>query len=359
MNDASLLRIERRIARCRILLSLAAPLAVYLDPTEPILMRFMSLSGAAFFIDSRALAIMLGHLAYSVAIEVALRSPRVRLPRIVAIATWGDVAFAAAVASVTEGTNSPFYVFFLFAVLAAGLRGTRRTAYLVTAASLGIYVGLILLTRPDGLGFYLTRAVYLAITGYLVGFLGQQRRVLDSNFQGLTRSLHDGYAQTLAGVNLRVQACRQLIRHDQSEKAFAQLTELQEGVTREYDELRAYVRSLHGLDTAPPPRAGSDETRFVVQANFDAPLPIVEHVLQIMIEGARNVSRHARAGRAVLSAIGSPSGIVIRLDDDGVGFARDAQPPWSIASRAAEVGGQVWIDDAGTGGGVVVDLPRD
>ena len=250
-------------------------------------------------------------------------------------------------------------MFFLFAVLAAGLRGTRRTAYLVTATSLGIYVGLILLARPDGLGFYLTRAAYLAITGYLVAFLGQQRRVLDSNFQGLTRSLHDGYAQTLAGVNLRVQACRQLIRHDQSEKAFAQLTELQEGVTREYDELRAYVRSLHGLDTAPPPRAGSDGTRFVVQASFDATLPTVEHALQILVEGARNVSRHARAERAVLSAIGSPSGIVIRLDDDGVGFAKGARPPWSIASRAAEVGGQVWIDDAGTGGLVVVDLPRD
>jgi hypothetical protein len=40
------------------------------------------------------------------------------------VSTWGDVLFAAAIAFVTEGTNSPFYVYFLFAVLAAGLRGT-------------------------------------------------------------------------------------------------------------------------------------------------------------------------------------------------------------------------------------------
>jgi len=37
MRDRSQLRIERSIAQCRILLSIAAPLAVYLDPTVPIL----------------------------------------------------------------------------------------------------------------------------------------------------------------------------------------------------------------------------------------------------------------------------------------------------------------------------------
>src|SRR5262245_59186012 len=126
MNDRNLVQIERNIAQCRILLSIAAPLAIYVDPTEPILMIFGRLAGRPFFIDARALTILLAHLIYSVAIYVALRSRRVSLGRIVALSTWGDVIFGATVALVTEGTNSPFYIYFLFAVLAAGLRGSRR-----------------------------------------------------------------------------------------------------------------------------------------------------------------------------------------------------------------------------------------
>jgi hypothetical protein len=358
MQDRSLFRMERNIAQCRVLLSVAAPLAVYLDPTEPILPWFFRLRGAAFFIDPRALGIMLVHLAYSLAILAAVRGGRVPLARTVSVSTWGDVLFGAAVALATEGTNSPFYVFFLFAVLAAGLRGAPLPALKVTVASLSAYVALIFVARPDGFGFYLTRAVYLAITGYLVGFLGRQRRILETNLEGLTRSLHDEYAQALAGVNLRVETCRQLIRRGRSTDAFAELTELQLGVTRQYDDLRAYVRSLQGLGPTPAPASMSDATTFTVQARFDAGLPIVEHALQIMLEGARNVSRHARARSAVISASVHGERLVIRIDDDGVGFATGAAPPWSIASRAAEVGGQVRVrDETPSGGQLVVELP--
>jgi hypothetical protein len=163
----------------------------------------------------------------------------------------------------------------------------------VTATSLALYVGLILLAWPDGFGFYLTRAVYLAITGYSVGFLGRQRRVLESNLNELTRSLHDGYAQTLAAVNLRVENCRELIRDGQTLEACAELADLQTGITREYDELRSYVRSLQGLANTPSGALASHETRFLVRAQFEAELPLLEHALNIMLEGARNASRHA------------------------------------------------------------------
>lgn len=358
MRDRNQLRIERNITRCRILLSVAAPLAVYLDPTVPILVPRGALSGAAFFIDPLALGIMLVHLVYSVAVFAAVASERVPLRRMVTISNVGDVLFGAIVALVTEGTNSPFYTFFLFAVLAAGLRGSRRTAWTVTGTSLALYIGLILIARPDGFGFYLTRAVYLAITGYLVGLLGQQRRILDSSLQDLTRTLHDGYAQALAGVNLRVETCRQLIRRGRADDAFVELSELQVGVTREYDDLRAIVRSLRGLEAKSSPVAAGETTRYAVSARFEASLPIVEHALQIMLEGARNVSRHARARSAAIDVAVADGRVTVFIADDGVGFPADAAPPWSIASRAAEVGGQVRIrQDAGKGGRLVVELP--
>jgi len=357
MNDS--LRIERNIAQCRGLLSVAAPLAIYVDPTQPIFTkRFVDLDWGAFVIDPRALAILLAHVVYSVAVFAAVQRPGARLRRIATVSTCGDVLFAAAIAFVTEGTNSPFYVYFLFAVLAAGLRGSLRAALGVTTTSVALYVALIVLARPDGFGFYLTRAVYLGITGYSVGFLGRQRRALESNLNELTRSLHDGYAQTLAAVNLRVENCRELIGEGQTDEAVAELGDLQIGIRREYDDLRAYVRSLQGLPSATAPVAAGRGTRFVVRVHFDAELALLEHALSIMLEGARNASRHARAASAVVSASASDGRLVIRIDDDGVGFAAGAPAPWSIASRAQELGGTVKIGaNLPAGSQVLVELP--
>jgi signal transduction histidine kinase len=357
MDDAH--RIERSIAQCRGLFSIAAPLAIYVDPTQPVLTtRFLDLDWGAFVMDPRALAIFLAHIVYSVVIFASLQRPRPSLARIVTISTWGDVLFAGAIAFVTEGTNSPFYVYFLFAVLAAGLRGTFRTAIGVTALSLALYVGLIVIARPDGFGFYLTRAVYLAITGYLVGVLGRRRRVLESSLNDLTRSLHDGYAQTLAAVRLQAENCCELIREKDYAEAVAELTDLRAGVTREYDELRAYVRSLQGLDHTPSKGPAPDHTTFAFDARFEAELPLLEHALQIVLEGARNVSRHARAASASITAERRGRILRIQITDDGIGFPPGAAAPWSIASRAMEVGGSVRIgENTPAGTAVLVELP--
>src|SRR5207245_6200841 len=60
--------IERNIAQCRVVLSVAAFITVYIDPTRPTLTRWLPLTGGPFTLYSWALAGMLSHLAYSVAI---------------------------------------------------------------------------------------------------------------------------------------------------------------------------------------------------------------------------------------------------------------------------------------------------
>jgi len=51
--------------------------------------------------------------------------------------------------------------------------------------------------------------------------------------------------------------------------------------------------------------------------------------------------------------------VVIRIDDGG-GFPSGAAAPWSIAPRAAEIGGGVRIGPGGARGGhVIVELPED
>jgi signal transduction histidine kinase len=69
-----------------------------------------------------------------------------------------------------------------------------------------------------------------------------------SERESIARSLHNSYVQSLAGVNLWLETCRELLRRGRPEDLSSQLTELQIGVAREYDQVRTYVRPLAGLD---------------------------------------------------------------------------------------------------------------
>ena len=358
---------ERTIARCRVILSVAALIAVYIDPTHPTLTRWLPLTGGPFMLDPLALAVMLSHLFYSVTLYLLERGRVVPSSRIVSVSTWMDVLFGIVIALVTEGANSPFYVFFTFAVLVAALRAGLRLALPVTLTSALLYLGLILVSHPWGLTFYIMRPAYIALTGYLVGYLGEQRLVLESKLRAfevatqrerIARSLHDEYVQALAGVNVRLETCRQLLQRGDSEKALRELTELQAGVNREHDDLRAYIRSLIDREAAPGRAPADDRTRFTVRAQFAGSLPLLEHALQIMLEGARNVALHARAESAEIRVEHERLQVSITIDDDGVGFPAEASPPWSIASRAVELGGSVRVGTRDQPGGhVAVLLP--
>jgi signal transduction histidine kinase len=102
-----------------------------------------------------------------------------------------------------------------------------------------------------------------------------------------------------------------------------------------------------------------DRTRYSVRAEFDGSLLLVEHALQIMLEGARNVGVHAHARSATISVDTNGETVSIRIDDDGVGFPVGTPAPWSIASRAAELGGAVRLGEGDRPGGHVrIDLPE-
>ena len=126
---------------------------------------------------------------------------------------------------------------------------------------------------------YASPLVYLAITGYLIGFLGQQRinfearvRELETTEErhSIARWLHDGYIQALATANLRLSGCRQLLKKGEVSSALGQLTQLQDGVAREYDEVRSYVRSLVDLEGTLAPTRDPERTLVDLQATFRA-----------------------------------------------------------------------------------------
>lgn len=354
------LDMERKVARARVLLSLGALVAVLMDPTGPPTVPWFGPERVIHGVDARVLSVFAIHLCFSLAIYALLSRPLVTSPKMVVLTTGADVFFSLFIAMFTEGIASPFYVFFTFAVVAAGVRSGFRFSMGVTAVCIWLYLSLILLSVPRlRLNAYVVQPVYLAIVGYLVAYLGRQRLEVESKLRGLqiarernaiARALHDGCVQTLAGTNLTLESCRELVRRGQGEEALAALRELQTSITREYDGLRTYVRELADIDTTPSHTPRGFETRFNVHADFAGTGAVVEHVLNIMLEGVRNVRRHAFARSARVEVEGGQQELRIAVDDDGVGVPLGARPPWSICSRVEQMGGRIWLTGEGEGG---------
>lgn len=359
--------LDLNIARARLILAPATLLSIYIDVAKPDLTPWFRLTGGALEIDRYAFAVLMLHLVYSGIVHV-LTNLRPAGARFVTVTAAIDLAFAIVVAIFTEGPTSPAYAFFAFAIIAAGCREGFRATLVITACGTLAYLTLILLSADAGRPHdYVMRPVYLAITGYLIGFLGQQRinfearvRELETTEErhSIARSLHDGYIQALAAVNLRLSGCRQLLQKGEVSSALGQLTDLQTGVAREYDQVRSYVRSLidhHGESAASRDPAW---TLFDLQATFRARGAKAEQILLILLEGIRNTVRHAEAGAGVIRTAEADGVIHITIDDDGVGFSEVTTPPWSIASRVAELGGEMRIVKApGPGAHLEIELP--
>ncbi|HUI27561.1 MAG TPA: histidine kinase [Candidatus Kryptonia bacterium] len=318
-------------------------------------------------LDPRLLAVIAAHLAYSLALYLGLGSDRLAADSAAKYATWIDVLFGAAIAILTEGAGSPAFPFFAFAVVAAGLRAGLHKALLITGVSVTLYLGFILISTGKGADAYIMRPVYLAITGYLVGFLGEQRRELQQEVADLDRAeqrhriardLHDGFAQALAGINLRLESCRRSMRVHAAGDVLDDLTELQDSVKREYDDLRNYTRSLVGLDATTTSGYEPAATVLSFHAELSGSLHFVDHVLQIAREGINNIRKHARARTASIRIGTDDTNVRVSIADDGVGYRSDVTP-WSISSRVSEIGGRLQItSNPGQGARLLITLPH-
>ncbi len=384
MNVQNPPQIEGRIARCRLILSVVALGAVFVDPTTPFLSAWFPLEHGRFIIDPNVLLVMGLHLVYSIAVYAAATRQWVPSRSLKTPTMWIDVMLGGAIAFMTEGATSPFYAFFAFAVVVAGFRSGMRDAMRVTVASVTVYLAMIVFSTSGSWNFYIMRPAYLAIVGYLVGYLGQQRLELQQEIQQLeaaeqrhriARDLHDGFAQALAGINLRIEGClRSLRRSDVApqaaggnaqpqaginvEEAVTELTELQESVDREYDELRAYMQDLAGIRPSGARPSAKPPTRIDLGIRIEGSVEFADHVLQIAREGLSNIRRHAAAATARIQISIENAEVRITIEDDGVGL-QERSAPWSIASRVKELGGRIEVaDDDRRGSHMLILLPQ-
>jgi hypothetical protein len=101
-------RLERVLAIGRAFLLMSGLVAVYLDPTEPARLAELTY------------AVLLGYALYSVVVLVAVHRATHFARRHSEILHGIDILWTAALTFISNGIGSPFFLFFLFVVLAAG-----------------------------------------------------------------------------------------------------------------------------------------------------------------------------------------------------------------------------------------------
>jgi signal transduction histidine kinase len=155
---------ERLIATVRIVLAAAALLVVWVDPTQPSV--DVPIAYASF----------VAYLLYSVVVLVVVRAgPRPELPLVTQVL---DLVWLAPTLYLTEGANSPFFVFFVVFAFTAAIRWGLRVFWVVTLVCLASYASLLLLSTPTPLDLnnYLMRPAHFLIVGVLGGYLVEYRR---------------------------------------------------------------------------------------------------------------------------------------------------------------------------------------
>jgi signal transduction histidine kinase len=199
----------------------------------------------------------------------------------------------------------------------------------------------------------------------------------------IARDLHDGFIQSLAGIDLRVEACKLLLQRD-PKRVPRELEELHQAVDRGYREVRHYLtvlreprRQEENLWASLDRLVSEFSTRErlgvrVVRPPTDPEVTAAtaHDLTQIVREALRNAVRHGHASEAVIkiSCRGSQLSLVVhdngsgftnghaRIDDDG--FLVPQATPWSIRERTAALGGslRVWTRP-GRGAEIRVTIP--
>ncbi|HVN13222.1 MAG TPA: sensor histidine kinase [Kineosporiaceae bacterium] len=209
----------------------------------------------------------------------------------------------------------------------------------------------------------------------------QERLVLarEEERRRLRRDLHDGLGPALAGLTLRVDTLRNLVRlrpDDTGTSGLADhgLLDLRTGIQAAVLDVRRIVEGLRppALDElgladaiaqlADRVTAGSDLT-VDVRAEPLPRLPAAAEVAayRIVQEALTNIVRHADARSACVALGRGSAGLTLRIRDDGHGLVAprpDGVGLTSMRERAEEIGGSLVIDPSpGEGTTITAVLP--
>ena len=211
-----------------------------------------------------------------------------------------------------------------------------------------------------------------------------QALAVQAERERIAREMHDGLAQVLGYVNTKSQAVEEMLAEGRVVEARQQLEQLAAAARSLYVDVREAILTLSS--PVPPDRglaaaleeyaalyAESSKLAVRFEASPEAASSPISAVVQAEVfriarEALTNVRKHARAQRVALSLARQGREVVLRIEDDGVGFEAEllAQGPerWphfglaGMRERAESVGGSVvWHSSPGAGAAVELRVP--
>jgi two-component system sensor histidine kinase UhpB len=184
------------------------------------------------------------------------------------------------------------------------------------------------------------------------------RRILaaqEAERVGIARDLHDEVGQVLTGVLLHLDAIaeRAPAHRDEIDEAKQSVRQALDEVRRISRELRPEMLEQLGLVSALTELTTSFSrvSGIQVERQFDQSLPKLGHdaelaVYRIAQESLTNVARHAHARTVIVAFERGHDSVVLRVVDDGRGFAGDPEEHGGLRSmreRALLIGGALAI----------------
>ncbi|HEX6086662.1 MAG TPA: histidine kinase [Thermoanaerobaculia bacterium] len=196
----------------------------------------------------------------------------------------------------------------------------------------------------------------------------------------ISRDLHDGIVQSLAGVGLQLHGLQAGVPED-SEIA-RQLRLVQRVVEHDQRELRTLVRELRPHDARDGRTIVGDELQRMrerfplewgLELEVESPLPAVParlapELCRIVNESLSNAARHGGASRAAVAMALQDGSVAVRVSDNGRGFPfsgrrdlsaleRDGEGPRTLKERVRTLGGSLVVESSVHGASVELSIP--
>lgn len=368
-----LLQKERVLAWLRLGFSVAALLVIQLNPQRVASFPFLSHLS------------LLSFLIYSLLIVVLIRRKKPDSKKIGLLTTCLDLTWVSLIVYSTGGSRTPFFVFYLFPVIAAGSRYGTKGGLIVSLIGVTLY-GIIRFSpvsvRPLGIDTFIFRSIYLLVLAYIFGFISEFERKQNQKLMALyktanevatqeerrriARELHDRLLQLLASLTVRLETCRRHLINSPAE--LTSELELMEETTRiSMKEIRRFLSGRDATAWIPGTLMERlrEEMRFLRDAlgvrvvmesdpeELALPPEVEEETFYVLREGLMNIARHSRASQAQLSLHQVNGEIRGSLQDDGVGFPLAASAAErhgyglvAMEGRIKKLGGQLRIDSS-------------
>jgi len=194
--------------------------------------------------------------------------------------------------------------------------------------------------------------------------------------QRIAAEMHDGLAQTLSFLGLKVDRVAELVESGRGTDAVSELQHIQAVVDQAVQAVRRSIANWQGEPQTPQSLRERLESMLrelaadgtpAIQLVAEGKLPLIlphedaEQVVRVVREAVVNTCRHARATRVSIRLTQERGQATVVVEDDGCGFdpeaVRDSSGHFGLLimrARAARLGGHLTVDSRPGGGTRVV-----